>query len=204
MVMVHLVRHARSAQDPARPSWQWGLTEDAGVGTDRLRTAGVLPPRALWVSSSEPKARATAALLTTEAVQVDDALREAERDSAWLDPGEFEAAVLRSFADPMTSARPGWEPLSRTQARVMQAARRAVAMSAVPSSTASLSAGTDVVLVGHGTAWTLLVAGLTGSAPDIAAWQTMRMPDHCALNWPDASAPEGRARIASSWGAWDA
>lgn len=37
--------------------------------------------------------------------------------------------------------------------------------------------GDDVVLVGHGTAWTVLVAALTGRPPDLDAWAALRMPD---------------------------
>ena len=33
------------------------------------------------------------------------------------------------------------------------------------------------MLVGHGTAWTLLVAGLTGSEPDLVRWESLGMPD---------------------------
>lgn len=35
----------------------------------------------------------------------------------------------------------------------------------------------DVVLVGHGTAWTLLVSHLTGRPPDLDRWESMEMPD---------------------------
>jgi broad specificity phosphatase PhoE len=37
--------------------------------------------------------------------------------------------------------------------------------------------GDDVVLVGHGTAWTVLVAGLTGREPDLGRWESLAMPD---------------------------
>ena len=37
--------------------------------------------------------------------------------------------------------------------------------------------GTDLVLVGHGTAWTVLVASLTGERPDLDRWAAMAMPD---------------------------
>jgi broad specificity phosphatase PhoE len=39
------------------------------------------------------------------------------------------------------------------------------------------SGATDVVLVGHGTAWTLLVADLTGRDPDLTRWASLGMPD---------------------------
>lgn len=186
MVMLHLVRHARPALDRTLPSWEWSLAEGAEAGTERLRASGVLPATAFWVSSTEAKAVETARLLTSAAVSLDGSLREAVRDAAWLSFEEFHSLVLRSFAEPDRSVRAGWEPLSVTQARVLSAAQAAVAR----------AAGRDVVLVGHGTAWTMLVAGLTGEPPDIEAWSAMRMPDHCALEWPD--------RLVTPWGSWSA
>jgi broad specificity phosphatase PhoE len=186
MVMLHLVRHARSAQDPNRPSWEWSLAEGAEADTERLRTKGFLPSNALWVSSTEPKAVATARLLTGRAVRLDDDLREAGRDPAWLPSGEFSGAVLRSFAEPERAAREGWEPLAVTQRRVLAAARAAVAE----------GVGRDVVLVGHGTAWTMLVAALTGQPPDVTGWESMGLPDHCAVEWP--------GRVVRPWGCWRA
>ena len=35
----------------------------------------------------------------------------------------------------------------------------------------------DAVLVGHGTAWTVLVAALTGAQPDLERWRALQMPD---------------------------
>lgn len=186
MVTLHLVRHALSNQSSERPSWEWPLAATADVDARRLGASGVLPVAACWVSSSEPKAVATARLLTPGDVAVDDGLREARRDPAWLQVDTFHRLVLRSFAYPDVSVREGWEPLAETSARVARSARRAVRE----------AAGRDVVLVGHGTALTMLVSALTGAAPDVAAWQTMPMPDHCALAWPD--------RVLSAWGAWSA
>jgi hypothetical protein len=37
--------------------------------------------------------------------------------------------------------------------------------------------GQDLVLVGHGTAWTLALAALTGAEPDLDRWAALRMPD---------------------------
>jgi broad specificity phosphatase PhoE len=186
MVMLHLVRHAHSAQDPTLPSWEWSLAEGAETGTERLRASGALPANALWVSSTETKALATARLLTAADLLQEDDLREARRDPAWLPLEEFHRLVLRSFAEPDRSVREGWEPLSVTQARVVTSAHAAMGR----------SDGRDVVLVGHGTAWTMLVAALTEEPPDIEAWEAMRMPDHCALEWPH--------RIAKPWGSWTA
>ena len=35
----------------------------------------------------------------------------------------------------------------------------------------------SLVLVGHGTAWTLALAALTGAEPDLDRWAALRMPD---------------------------
>jgi broad specificity phosphatase PhoE len=42
-------------------------------------------------------------------------------------------------------------------------------------------AGEDVVLVGHGTAWTVLVAALTDTPPDIDRWERLATPDLIVL-----------------------
>jgi broad specificity phosphatase PhoE len=42
----------------------------------------------------------------------------------------------------------------------------------------------DLVLVGHGTAWTVLVSELTGRAPDLDAWARLAMPDLWVLDFP--------------------
>jgi broad specificity phosphatase PhoE len=39
-----------------------------------------------------------------------------------------------------------------------------------------------VVLVGHGTAWTMLAAELTGAPPDLEAWAALAMPDVWVLD----------------------
>lgn len=149
-----------------------------------LRRSGVLPLDALWVSSPEPKAASTARLLTSSGLRLDDDLREARRDGAFVAAAAFQERVLASFADPGRPAAPGWEPLCATRLRMLRAAERAVAR----------AAGRDVVLVGHGTGLTLLLSGVIGEDPDVAAWTSMRFPDHCAVS----SAGE----LVSPWGAW--
>ena len=97
-----------------------------------------------------------AQLLTDEPVGIVSELREAFRGNSWFThQPEYQAAVLRGFADPSRPAMAGWEPLRAAQRRVAQAVAAITADSA-----------TDVVLVGHGTAWTLLVSELTGQPPE--------------------------------------
>ena len=113
---------------------------------------------------------ATAQLLTESPVGIVDALREQVRETAdWID--DLEAVVRRAFADPDRPAHGGWEPLAVTRERVVGAVRALLAEH--PSS--------DLVLVGHGTAWTVLVAALTGEPPDLDRWARLGMPDVIAV-----------------------
>jgi broad specificity phosphatase PhoE len=71
------------------------------------------------------------------------------------------------FARPTERAVPEWEPLADLAARLVPAVRDILAK----------HPDLDVVLVGHGTAWTLLRSVLTGEEPDLDAWAALRMPD---------------------------
>ncbi len=166
---IHLVRHGLSAIDSSLPPHEWGLDGAGLPAVESLRMSGRLPSQARWFSSPEPKALATAMRLTDAEVAVVDGLREQERDTThWLDdPGEFPRAVRRAFAAQHQSAHPGWEPLAATRDRVVSAVRRILA--AYPEG--------EVVLVGHGTTWTLMLSELTGSPPDLDAWAALEMPD---------------------------
>lgn len=160
---LHLVRHGRSVPDPERPAEEWALDPAAYDDVWALRDR--LPAAAAWCSSPEPKALATAELLTDGEIGVLDDLREHRRAAGWLE--DFPDAVARAFADPDTPAAPGWEPLEECRARVVPAVRRLL----------EVHEGQDLVLVGHGTAWTLVLADLTGTEPDLERWRALRMPD---------------------------
>jgi broad specificity phosphatase PhoE len=99
-------------------------------------------------------------------VAVVDGLREHRRDSTvWH--GDHAGVVRRALARPERSAAPGWEPVAACRDRVVAAV--AGIREAHPDE--------PLVLVGHATAWTVLVAELTGSAPDPALREALRMPD---------------------------
>jgi len=158
-----LVRHGRPAVAPALPASEWKLAANAAAGIRALGPVG--EAGAAWFSSPEPKALATAHLLAPGAVEVLVDLREAERPASWFDDAaEFFAVVRRAFVRPHDQVLPGWEPLAATRHRVVAVVREL------------LTAGRPLALVGHGTAWTLLVAELTGSEPDLDAWVSMPMP----------------------------
>ncbi len=162
--MLHLVRHGRPAVDRSAPAHEWSL--DPAYADDVRALRSRLPRHAAWYSSPEPKAIGTALLLTEDPVEVIPDLREHERHTTdWIEP--FEPVVRRAFAQPDVPAYDGWEPLTRTRQRVVRAVVGIL----------DVQAADDLVLVGHGTAWTLLVAAVTGRPPDLEAWARLGMPD---------------------------
>ena len=181
---LHLVRHGPAQAEPGVVASAWRLRADAPEAIAALRAAGVLPDSAAWFVSPEPKAIQTADLLGPESYEVVDDLREQERSAAWLD--DFDKRVVAGLREPELPAVLGWEPAAATRQRVVDAVRAITVRS-------MLRGHDDVVLVGHGTAWTLLVAALTDAEPDIHAWRAMASPDHCALDG---------AAVTSPWGAW--
>lgn len=167
---LHLVRHGRPLIDPATPASTWEL--DPAAYDDIWALRARLPHAAAWYSSPEPKARQTAELLTDGDLGIIDDLREHERAAGWVE--DFAGTVRAAFAAPETSAHPGWEPMAVCRDRVRSAARQLL----------SVHRDEDVVLVGHGTAWTLLAAELTGHRPDLARWATLGMPDVIVVDQP--------------------
>jgi broad specificity phosphatase PhoE len=168
MPRLHLVRHARSLVDPATAPHTWDLDPAGLPDLAALAVSGRLPTGAAWYSSPEPKAVATARGLTDRPVTVVDALAEHRRGVHWFaDPDDFRAAVRRAFDAPDEPAVAEWERLAATRDRLLPAVRRI--LDGHPDQ--------DVVLAGHGTAWTLLVSELTGRPADLDAWAALRMPD---------------------------
>jgi broad specificity phosphatase PhoE len=167
--MLHLVRHGRPLVRATTPPHEWELDPAGYDDVWALRDGGRLPARAAWFSSPEPKALQTAGLLTDGPVGVVEELREHARGvTPWFDdPAEWRATVARAFTDPERPSLPGWEPLAHTRTRLLPAVQRIL----------DGHADDDVVLVGHGTAWTLLVAELAGALPDLDAWERLQMPD---------------------------
>ncbi len=202
---LHLVRHAPPLIDTGVPASRWPLDPDRLAALVPLNASGVLPIHAAtWCSSMEPKAVQTAELLAADAnVQHFAELGEAVRPACWSERAAFEATVERSFARPTEPVLPEWEALDTVRQRLLRA---------LDDRVLPLAAGRghhDVVLVGHGTAWTVLVSALTTASPDIDAWRAMAMPDHCQLEIEVGRATSrapgiSRARVLSHWGDWRA
>ena len=167
---LHLVRHGRPLIQPGVPAAAWDLDPAAYDDVWALRASDRLPAQAAWLTSPEPKAVQTAQLLTDAEVGVLDGLREHERTGELVD--DFAGAVRRAFEHPDRPAVDGWEPLEDCRTRVTAAVRRVL----------EVHGGDDVVLVGHGTAWTLVAADLTGRPPDLERWAALAMPDVIRLD----------------------
>ena len=181
---LHLVRHGPPLIDPQSPPHEWPLDDGARDAVLALASAGVLPDDARWLSSDEPKAMQTAEmlaeeLLTSGAVERVPALREQRRPAGWID--DYAVRVHRSLVREDEASSDGWETSAETRERVSGAVREV------------LDGEGEAVLVGHGTAWTLLVSELTGAPVDLVAWERMGLPDHCLVD---------DGTVVSDWGAW--
>jgi broad specificity phosphatase PhoE len=166
---LHLVRHGAPLVDRRVPAREWQLDPASYDAVWALRER--LPPRPAWFSSAEPKALQTAQLLTDSDIGVVPELGEHVRESTtWFD--DFPGVVRAAFAQPEAPAHPGWEPLRATRERLAGAVAPILAAHREE----------PVVLVGHGTAWTLLVSMLTGDPPDLDRWAAMGLPDVVALD----------------------
>jgi broad specificity phosphatase PhoE len=184
-MLLHLVRHGPPVIEPGKPASSWLLDPAASPDLRRLRTFMAANTAAVsWHSSDEPKAVATASALTDDEVEVVPMLREAVRADWFTRQDQFQAAALAAFARPAYAAHPGWEPFDQTRARIRAAADEILRRSR-----------TDVVLVGHGSAWTLLVSDLLGQPPDLEAWRRLGQPDLCTLNLYTRS-------VVRAWGTW--
>ena len=161
---LHLVRHGRPAIDPQAPASTWELDPAGLADVDRLRSARVLPTAdAVWFTSTERKAVQSAERLGAVTPRALDELCEAHRPADWTDREVFVDAVVRSLRRPGIQARPGWETSADVRVRTLGALRGVVAPEA------EAQRASDVVLVGHGTAWTVRVAALTHRPPDVDA-----------------------------------
>lgn len=163
-----LVRHARPDIDPARPAGEWSLAHDAGEVVNRLAAnLGGLGVDGV-LSSPEPKALATARILSTALdipLAEDDAFREQGLDSVpWIpDQDGFVAVVRDHFARP-DAAVFGDEPSTMAAARFADGVERALEMHGFP------------IVVTHGRVMCGYLRRATGVDP-MEIWPTLRMPD---------------------------
>ena len=160
-----LVRHARPRIDPDIPPSKWELCPDGRIAAAELagKLAAFAP--AAIVSSTEVKARETAAILAEELklpLELDAGLGEHKRPSASFgSEEEFQSRIAEIFAHPHVPT-PGGESAEEACDRLA----------------ATLARHTDrpLVAVTHGTVLSLYIAHLLGlDAHDL--WRNLHTPD---------------------------
>lgn len=199
MTRLHLIRHGRPVVDATIAASGWALsTDDEPFAA--LTAAPGFPRHGRWVSSSEPKAIDTARRLREMLgqqpgdVHPSAALGEMHRPAVWADAATFGRDVERSFQNPAEPAALGWESAVSVLDRVRE--------EVVGRCDQAMSEGSaSIVLVGHGAAWSLLVATILDRPVDVAAWRRMRTPDWCVL---DVAVTAGvlTGSLIADWGAW--
>lgn len=172
-----LVRHSTPEARREAPAREWRLSEEGRRRAEGLAARLALDglPAAI-VSSTEPKAAETAALLArTLGVTYETAagLHEHDRSTVgWLGGERFEAAVTALFRQPeelVLGRETAVEALARVERATAEALRR--------------HPRGDVVIVTHGTVMTLLVAA-TNPIDAVAFWRGLEMPDSVVLALP--------------------
>ncbi|WP_029003515.1 histidine phosphatase family protein [Azorhizobium doebereinerae] len=149
------VSHPQVRIDPAVPVPDWGLSEQGRARAEAFAREPALMAYGRVVSSTEAKARETAAILAAALSLVEEVrpgLHENDRSATgYLPEAEFQQVANAFFADPEHSAR-GWERAVDAQDRIVRGVRLALAE----------APGTPTLFVGHGGVGTLLLCHLAG------------------------------------------
>jgi broad specificity phosphatase PhoE len=147
--------HPQVNIDANVPVPEWGLSDVGRQRTLAVRHSPLLKATQLVVSSGERKALETASLIAEALGLVVLTLPESHENdrsaTGFLPPTEFDSVANQFFDQPGRSVR-GWERAIDAQKRIVDAARRAMAMS---------DSG-DVLMVGHGGVGTLLYCHFRG------------------------------------------
>lgn len=174
MALVALVKHSLPLVDPAVRASRWRLGSEgiARCGSLAAKLGRFAP--ASVVTSTEPKAAETSALIAA-ALGVPytsaEGLHEHERD-LWLEPERFEAAIRRVFERPQERAF-GDESGAAARARFGGALDRV--LQAAPEQ--------NLAVVTHGTVLSLYVAAVAG-LDGFALWRRLGLPSFVVLERP--------------------
>jgi broad specificity phosphatase PhoE len=173
-----LIRHAMPVIEPGVPANKWRLSEEGQAACQQLTP--IIEPYlpAVFLSSNEPKAHETAAILASQFKQqatMEAGLHEHDRTNApYFDTQDaFKAAVRRSLETPDQLVL-GNEAANEALGRFDAAIRRII----FQHSEKNLVIGT------HGTVMALFVAKYN-TVPIVEFWQSLRMPDVVVLSLPN-------------------
>ncbi len=161
---LYLIRHPKTALDPAIPSSAWRLSEE---GHAQVKGIAVLP---FWATAAavytSSQSKTTIVGDTIHAAwqiphHVEAGLDEACRDR-WLDAEGFAVAQQAFFADLDAPPAKAWETASAAQNRFAAAMDRILAQH---------PASDSLAVVTHASVLALYVAALWHQTPSYTAWQ---------------------------------
>jgi broad specificity phosphatase PhoE len=172
-----LVKHSLPTREPGVPAAQWPLSAEGQRRCSPLAAQLAAYTPATLVSSTEPKAQETTALVAARLgvpwTTAPD-LHEHDRTGVgWLPAGELDHRVAAFFAHPAELVF-GQETAAGALAR-FQAAVAAV-LHDTPEG--------NVIIVAHGTVITLFVAACAGVEP-FSFWHQLGLPSFVVLSLPD-------------------
>ena len=170
-----LVRHAQVVVDPTVAVERWGLSREGEIAALALLQHPALSHVDVVVSSPEPKALATAGLLSAEApVVTEPNLRELDRSRlGWLRDENAYSAVVREILNHSGRSVRGCERADDVQRRIAHAIDRIVEQ--YPHGT--------VAAVSHGIVLTLYLSWLLGlETPSLTLWQSIGFPDAAVVD----------------------
>lgn len=188
-----LVKHAMPAIEPAVPARAWPLSAQGRVDAERLAQALTAHRPTRLLSSTEPKAVQTAAVLA-ERLGLPSATRpdlheHDRRGVGFLSDAGFEAAVARFFERPEelvmgaeTAAQAADRFTAAVDALMEEPAGQGDRGSQRALAVDEAGEGATVV-VAHGTVIALYLArraGLDGHA----TWKRLGLPSYAVLDWP--------------------
>lgn len=171
-----LVKHSMPEVEPDIPASAWKLGE-VGRCRTRLLVARLreFSPAVIW-SSREPKAMETAEIVANEfgvPVEIADGLEEHHRENVpFLSKEEFEGSIEGFFSSPDRLVL-GTETAAEARQRFTAAIDKVI------------DAGQkDSIVVTHGTAMSLYVAGVAGVRP-MSFWRGLGLPSYVVLTLPE-------------------
>ena len=176
MMTKHLIlaKHSVPEIELDRPANLWKLSEQGRVGARKLAELLASFAPEVLLSSNEPKAKETAAILASQLhldVDIIADLHEHDRSNVpYLSHDEFQASIREFFQKPHELVF-GKETADQAYSRFYR----------VIHSILIEHQDKTVVVVTHGTVISLFVSRLTGSSP-LELWNSLGLPSFVALD----------------------
>lgn len=173
-----LVKHSLPDIDPGVAAHHWGLADEGRRRCTALAEMLSAYHPAVVVSSAEPKATETAAIVAADLgipLETEADLHEHDRSNVThLSQEEFQRSVARLFAQPEDLVF-GNETAAQTQRRFAGAIDRLL----------TRHPGETIAVVAHGTVISLFVAARCSDVNGHDLWQRLGLPACVILSLPD-------------------